>query len=80
MSELPGADAETVDFAASALAAVEGARALVVMTPWPEFLEVGADELVGAMSEPVVVDPVAALATTLGSDRRIRYVRVGAWR
>ena len=80
VSALPRSDAGTAELAGSALAALEGARALVVMTPWPEFLEIAPDELIAAMSEAVVLDPAAALSSTLGCDPRIRYVTVGVWR
>jgi UDPglucose 6-dehydrogenase len=77
VGELPAADAGVAELADSPVAAIAGARALVVMTPWPEFLAVSADEVAGAMSEPVVLDPAGAVAGTLGSDPRIRYVTVG---
>jgi hypothetical protein len=79
VSRLPGPDAGTTELARSPVDALRGARALVVMTPWPEFLAVAADVLVGAMSEAVVVDPAGAVSETLGRDSRIRYVKVGVW-
>ena len=57
-----------------------GAQALVVMTPWPEFLEVGPDALVAAMSDAIVLDPAGDVSATLGRDPRIRYLKVGVWR
>jgi UDPglucose 6-dehydrogenase len=80
VSALPAPDAAAAALATSPVAALEGARALVVMTPWPEFLAVTADEVAGAMSEAVVVDPAGAIQATLGGDPRIRYVTVGVWR
>jgi UDPglucose 6-dehydrogenase len=80
VSALPAADTGVAELAQSAVAALAGARALIVMTPWPEFGDVGADELVAAMSEAVVLDPAGAVSATLGSDSRIRYVTVGVWR
>jgi UDPglucose 6-dehydrogenase len=80
VSELPGQDAGVAELATSALAALEGARVLVVMTSWPEFLEVAPAQLVAAMSEAVVLDPAGAVSATLGRDPRIRYVAVGVWR
>jgi UDPglucose 6-dehydrogenase len=79
VSRLPGPDAGTTELARSPVDALRGARALVVMTPWPEFLAVAADVLVGAMSEAVVVDPAGTVSETLGRDSRIRYVKVGVW-
>lgn len=60
------------------LDAAAGAHALVVATEWREYREVGPDEVVGRMIEPLVVDPGRFLADTLGRDRRIRYLAVGA--
>ena len=80
VSALAVPDAAAVALATSPVAALEGARALVVMTPWPEFLAVTADEVTAAMREPVVLDPADAVLTTLGGDPRIRYVSVGVWR
>jgi UDPglucose 6-dehydrogenase len=78
--ELPEGDAGTAELAGSPVDALHGARALVVMTPWPEFLEIGPDELVAAMSEAIVLDPAGDVSGTLGRDPRIRYLKVGVWR
>jgi UDPglucose 6-dehydrogenase len=75
--ELPEGDAEVAVLAGSAVDALAGAQALVVMTPWPEFLEVAPDDLVAAMGEAVVLDPAGSVSATLGRDPRIRYVTVG---
>jgi UDPglucose 6-dehydrogenase len=60
-----------------ALSAVRGADALVVMTPWPEYLSVPPDSVVAELRQPVVVDPGRFLAPVLGADPRIRYAAVG---
>jgi UDPglucose 6-dehydrogenase len=57
--------------------ALEGAVALVVATPWPEFSAVTADDVVAHMSTPNVVDAAGALADSLGRDPRVRYLTVG---
>ena len=79
VSDLPDTAAGAVELARSPVDALRGARALVVMTPWPEFQDVGPDEVVGAMSEALVLDPAGAVSATLGRDARIRYVKVGVW-
>jgi UDPglucose 6-dehydrogenase len=61
----------------TAAEALDDATALVVATPWPEFREVAADELVTRMRSPNVVDTTGALIDTLGSDPRVRYLTVG---
>jgi UDPglucose 6-dehydrogenase len=80
VARLPAADAGAAELAGSALAAVRDAQALVVMTPWPEFAEVAAQDVASAMAAPVVVDPAGAVSATLGRDASIRYVTVGVWR
>jgi UDPglucose 6-dehydrogenase len=80
VSELPAPDAGVATLAASAVDALSRARALVVMTSWPEFGEVTPDELVAAMSDAVVLDLAGAVSATLGGDARVRYVTVGGWR
>jgi UDPglucose 6-dehydrogenase len=77
VAELPEGDAGVAVLAESAIDALAATRALVVMTPWPEFLAVAPDEVVAAMIEAVVLDPAGAVGATLGSDPRIRYVTLG---
>jgi UDPglucose 6-dehydrogenase len=57
--------------------ALDGAAALVVATPWPEFRAITADDVVAHMSTPNVIDAAGVLADTLGSDPRVRYLTVG---
>jgi len=66
----------SLTLAASATDAVRGARAAVVATPWPEFRELSADDLVAAMRQPVVIDEGWSLAG-LASDPRITYLAPG---
>lgn len=60
-----------------ALAAADGASALVVATPWPEYRHISARELVGRMARPLVLDANRFLNDTLGKDPEIEYVSVG---
>jgi len=62
---------------ATALAALEGASALVVATEWPEYQSLSSEAVLAAMRVFLVLDPNRFLATTLGSDPRIKYVTVG---
>lgn len=59
------------------LDAVDGASVLVIATEWPEYRDVPAEDLVGRMEQPIVIDPNRFLLKTLGSEDRIRYVAVG---
>jgi len=58
--------------------ALAGAEALVLATPWPEFLAVGADAIKAAMGAPVpaIIDAGGFLAPLAG-DLRFRYAAVG---
>lgn len=71
VSELPGGLAASVTLCASAEQASAGADALVVCTPWPEYLQVAA----GA---PIVIDAAGFLKATLGAALGVRYVQVGS--
>jgi UDPglucose 6-dehydrogenase len=77
ISALPAGEPDAIELAASPAAALQGADALVVCTPWPEFRQVPADTVVGSMTHPVVVDPGGHLRETLGQAAAVRYVRVG---
>ena len=77
ISALPAGEPDAIELAASPAAALRGADALVVCTPWPEFRQVPADAVAGSMTHPVVVDPGGHLHETLGQAAAVRYVRVG---
>jgi UDPglucose 6-dehydrogenase len=66
-----------IEMCADAISAATLADAIVVGTPWPVFREVTADALVAVSSRPTVIDPGRFLDSTLGSDRRVRYLSVG---
>jgi UDP-glucose 6-dehydrogenase len=72
----PDLPAEVV-LCSTAAETLDGATALVVATPWPEFCEVAPEELVTRMRSPNVVDTTGALIDTLGSDPRVRYLTIG---
>ncbi len=74
--ELPPTHAATL-LAPDPLSATRDAEALVVSTPWPEFREVAADELLAALATPVVIDAGGHLAAALGERDEITYLRVG---
>jgi UDPglucose 6-dehydrogenase len=57
--------------------ALVGADALVLATEWPDYLSIGPATVVSTMKNPTVLDPSRFLASTLGTDPRIRYVTVG---
>lgn len=77
ISALGADEPAAIELAAGPVAALQGADALVVCTPWPEFREIPAEEIAGSMADPVVLDPGGHLRETLGQAPSVRYVRVG---
>jgi UDPglucose 6-dehydrogenase len=66
-----------LDLAASALDAVDGADALVVATPWPEYRGVPAEQVKQRMNGTLVLDANRYLSATLGAQPGLRYLSVG---
>jgi UDP-glucose 6-dehydrogenase len=56
--------------------ALSRADALVVMTEWPDFKTIKADEIVARMATPNVLDQNAFL-DHLAADPRINYLTIG---
>jgi UDPglucose 6-dehydrogenase len=78
VAALPEHDAAAgIELAVSPLAGAAGADALVVLTAWPEYREIPAAEILGAMAGTLVIDPAGHLAATVGTDPAATYVRVG---
>jgi len=75
--ELPPDLPATIQLAGSPGEALAGADALLVLTEWPEFQGVSADEVCRSMRSPLVLDPGGFLEKQLGGDSRIRYWKVG---
>ncbi|MEK7750657.1 MAG: nucleotide sugar dehydrogenase [Acidobacteriota bacterium] len=66
-----------VELCATASGAIQGADALVLATEWPAFRNISAEEIIGSMRTPIILDANRFVASNLGSDPRIRYVAVG---
>jgi UDPglucose 6-dehydrogenase len=66
-----------IDLRRSVPEVLRGAAAMIVGTEWPEFTSITADDLIGSMQQPIVLDPGRFLVAHLGSDERIRYLAVG---
>lgn len=77
---LPASLAAQIELVDSAPGAAQGASALVVATPWPEYKEILSEELKAGMARPLVIDPGRFLFDTLGRDAGIEYVSVGTAR
>jgi UDPglucose 6-dehydrogenase len=74
--ELPTALA-AIERAPSAIDAARGTDALVVATEWPDYRQVAAEAVVAVVRNPLVIDANRFLDSTLGRDRRVRFVSVG---
>jgi UDPglucose 6-dehydrogenase len=74
---LPPDLVEKVELCASPVEAAMEADALVLCTPWPAYGEVGAEVLLEALAQPVVVDPTGLLCDSLASSPEARHVWVG---
>lgn len=77
---LPPELAGVIELKATARDAVMGSDAMFVATEWPEFTRIPADDLLGLMRQPIVVDPGRFLEASLGTDDRLQYVAVGRYR
>ncbi len=76
---LPDELTAVIDLRATALAALEGAAALVIATEWPEYQAVAGDAIMTAMRpSPIVIDANRLLSKTLGGRSDVRYAAVGA--
>jgi UDPglucose 6-dehydrogenase len=77
---LPADLAAQVELADSAAAAADGASALVVATPWPEYRTIAPGDIAARMVRRLVLDASRFLGETLGRHEDIEYVSVGAHR
>jgi UDPglucose 6-dehydrogenase len=77
VKSLPDDLRDKIRLADSASDLLQGLDALVVATEWPEYQQIGADQIVAEMKRPLVVDPNGFLRTALGTDPRVSYDAVG---
>jgi len=57
--------------------ALAGADVAIVATEWPEYRALQAEDFLGTMRRPRVIDPNWFLAGALAADPRVRYVATG---
>lgn len=76
ITALPGELTLKLTRADDPLAALAGAQALVISTPWPDYKGIAADAIVKAAPGIVVLDAGRFLAG-LATDSRLRYIAVG---
>jgi UDPglucose 6-dehydrogenase len=66
-----------MELSPSALAAADGADAVVVCTPWEDYRAVKAKDLASVMRRPLVIDPARFLFGSLGRKDGIIYEAIG---
>ncbi len=71
---------DRIEFASSALEAVSGADALLVLTEWPEFRAVDFEVVFERMNLPVIIDGKNLLADLELADKGLEYYGVGIGR
>lgn len=74
---LPRGLADRIELSSDALSAVQGASALVVATPWPEYRQITAIDVAARMRRRLVLDASRFLGDTLGRHTGIEYLSVG---
>jgi UDPglucose 6-dehydrogenase len=70
-------DLSAVTLVPNALAAAQGADALVVTTEWPEFRALAADDIARMMVGTIVLDPARFLDGGFATHPRLRLISVG---
>jgi UDPglucose 6-dehydrogenase len=59
------------------LRAVQGADALMILTPWPQYRQVAPAEIAQALSGTIVVDPYAVLDAAAAAEAGLVYYTLG---
>jgi UDPglucose 6-dehydrogenase len=77
---LPPGLAAQLELTGSAAAAADGASALVVATPWPEYRTIAPADIAARMVRRLVLDASRFLGETLGRHEAFEYVSVGVHR
>jgi UDPglucose 6-dehydrogenase len=77
VKSLPADLAARVTLTDDPRSATDGASALVVSTPWPEYRLVAAGDIVARMKRPLILDANRFTQETLGATAGIEFVSVG---
>jgi len=67
-----------VEFHPNPADGVAGADALVVCTPWPEYLALDWRDLLGRMRQPLVIDVGRFLEKSVAGLPNLRYITIGS--
>ena len=71
------ADLRAVTRSDTALDALAGAEAAVLMTEWPDYRDLTTGEIAAAMAQPLVLDQGRFLAAGLAGKAGLRYITLG---
>ena len=77
VSALPAELAASIRLCTSAEAALNGAQALVLATPWPAFRQIPAAVIASVLRGGLVLDADRFLAQQLAEESALKYVTVG---
>jgi UDPglucose 6-dehydrogenase len=77
INELPEDLRSVIALATTPREALNGADLAVVATEWPDYRNLSADDFLGAMRRPAVIDPNWFLAGVLSEATKIHYVTTG---
>lgn len=77
VKSLPSSLAESVSLRNSAKEAIQGSRAMVLATEWPEYREISAGDVLALMTNPLVLDANGFLRPNLENESGIEYIAVG---
>ncbi|OFX74485.1 MAG: hypothetical protein A2X12_02175 [Bacteroidetes bacterium GWE2_29_8] len=77
LKELPLEYQNFISLKLSIKEAIANADAVIISTPWPEFLKIEADDFVKYMNKPLIFDVNGFLNKIFNNDNRIKYYFVG---
>ena len=77
IKSIPDDMASFINLKTSIKEAINKVDGVLVLTEWPQFRELTAEAFLDEVNQPLLIDPTAYLAQTLGNDTRIQYHSVG---
>jgi UDPglucose 6-dehydrogenase len=77
VSELPKELQSVLRLSDAAIDAAQGADALIISTPWPEFREVSMPAVIKGMSHAIILDANGTLSQQCSGIKGLRYFSVG---
>lgn len=77
LKELPFEYQDFISLKLNIKDAIEDADALVISTPWQEFLKITVDDVIAHMNQPLIFDANGFLNKNFNNDSRVQYYFVG---